>query len=182
MRKLRDYTVRQPGELVQLDTLVVRPLPGVVLKRFTARDVVSRWDVVRAYRSASAHTTTAFLDRLLDRTPFPVRAIQVDDGSEFQASFEQACAERGIRLFVLPPHSPELNGHVERAQRTHAEGFDDLYRGELDLNSINAALGEWERVFNIIRAYQSLDQRTPAEHLRQHVLGLAPPAQLSQMS
>ena len=52
---------------------------------------------------------------------FPVRALQVDGGSEFQASFEQACAEHGIRLFVLPPHSPKLNGHVECAQRTPAE-------------------------------------------------------------
>ena len=45
----------------------------------------------------------------------------MDGGSEFMAGFERACQEAGIRLFVLPPHSPKLNGHVERANRTHTE-------------------------------------------------------------
>ena len=46
--------------------------------------------------------------------PFPIRAIQVDGGSEFKADFERECQSRGIRLFELPPRSPKLNGHVER--------------------------------------------------------------------
>lgn len=55
IRKPRDYGVMQPGDLVPVDTLDVRPLPGVVLKQFTARDVVSRWDVVETYRRAIQH-------------------------------------------------------------------------------------------------------------------------------
>ena len=51
IRKPRDYALVQPGDLVQVDTLDVRPLPGVVLKQFTARDVISRWDVVEMYRA-----------------------------------------------------------------------------------------------------------------------------------
>ncbi len=44
--------LREPGDLVEVDTLNIRPLPGVVLKQFTARDVVSRWGCVRgAYQS-----------------------------------------------------------------------------------------------------------------------------------
>ena len=46
VRKPKGYMVKEPGDLVQVDTLDVRPLPGVVLKHFTARDVVSRWDVL----------------------------------------------------------------------------------------------------------------------------------------
>src|SRR5208282_905688 len=30
-------------------------------------------------------------------------AVQVDGGSEFAAEFEQACQQRGLPLFVLPP-------------------------------------------------------------------------------
>lgn len=41
VRKPKGYEVKAPGDLVELDTLDVRPLPGVVLKHFTARDVVS---------------------------------------------------------------------------------------------------------------------------------------------
>ena len=69
------------------------PCPGVILKHFTARDVVSRWDVVEVRTRATANTATDFLSTLQARMPFPVRAIQVDGGSEFQAGFEQACQE-----------------------------------------------------------------------------------------
>ncbi|MBA7642575.1 hypothetical protein ES703_50271 [subsurface metagenome] len=51
--------------------------------------------------------------------PFPVKAIQVDGGAEFEAIFEAECQRRDIKLFVLPPHSPKLNGGVERDQQTH---------------------------------------------------------------
>jgi len=115
VRKPKEYLVEKPGDLLQVDTLDVRPLPGVVLKHFTARDVVSRWDVVEAHSRATANTATAFLSSLIKRLPFPIRALQVDGGSEFEAAFEETCQAQGIKLFVLPPRSPKLNGHVERA-------------------------------------------------------------------
>ena len=173
-RKPKEYRAKKPGDLVQVDTLDVRPLSNVHFKQFTARDMNSRWDVIEAYRSATAGNARKFLGTLIDRAPFPVRAIQVDGGSEYMAQFEQACAEKGIRLFVLPPRSPKLNGHVERAQRTHAEEFYDYYMGDLDLKSINAALREWESFYNTVRPHHSLDLRTPAEYLRENYSGLAP--------
>ncbi|MEZ4519060.1 MAG: integrase core domain-containing protein [Chloroflexota bacterium] len=69
------------------------------------------------------------------------------------AGFEQACADRGIHLFVLPPHSPKLNGYVERAQQTHAEEFHNLYLGELDFKSVNVALHQWETFYNMERPH-----------------------------
>ena len=128
VRKPKGYLVVEPGNLVQLDTLDVRPVPCIVLKHFTARDVVSRWDVVEAHTRATATTAAGFLDALQARMPFPVRAIQVDGGSEFQAGFEQACQQRDILLFTLPPRSPKLNGAVERAQRTHTEEFYEVVK------------------------------------------------------
>jgi len=46
---LRFGPIRQPGDLVQLDTKKVRPARGVVLKHFSARDMVSRWDVLEVH-------------------------------------------------------------------------------------------------------------------------------------
>lgn len=66
-------------------------------------------------------------------------------------------------MFLLPPRSPKLNGHVERAQRTHTEEFYDYYMGELDLKSVNEALVEWEIFYNTVRPHRSLDLRTPLE-------------------
>ena len=166
VRKPKEYQAREPGDIVQVDTLDVRPLPGVVLKHFTARDVVSRWDVLEVHTRATATTARAFLDTLQARLPFPLKAIQVDGGSEFQAGFEQACQQRGIHLFVLPPRSPKLNGHVERAQRTHTEEFYEIYPDDLEITPLNQGLREWERVYNYIRPHQSLGYLTPFEYLR----------------
>jgi hypothetical protein len=76
VRKPRDYQARQPGDIVQVDTLDLRPLPGVHLKHFTARDMVSRWDVLEVHSRATANTAAAFLDAIEARMPFPLRAIQ----------------------------------------------------------------------------------------------------------
>ena len=113
MRRPKGYEVKRPGDLVQVDILDVGPLPGVVLKHFTARDVVSHWDVVEAHTRAPATTAGGFLESLLERMPFPVRARQVDEGSEYHAAFEESCEQRGLKLFVLPTCSPKLNGCVE---------------------------------------------------------------------
>ena len=172
VRKPKGYPVQQPGDLVQLDTLDVRPVPGIVLKHFTARDVVSRWDVVEAHTRATATTAAGFLERLLERMPFPVKAIQVDGGSEFQAGFEQACQQRDIRLFTLPPRSPKLNGRVERAQRTHTEEFYEVVEFSLEVATLNQELLAWERTYNTVRPHQALGYLTPLQFVshRQHQL------------
>ena len=124
MRKPKGYEVKEPGDLVQVDTPDVRPFPGMVLKHFTARNVVARWDVIEVHTRATATTAAGFLDAIQKRMPFPIRAIQVDGGSEYQANFEQECQSKGIRLFVLPPRSP-------KAQWLCREGPEDSYRGVL---------------------------------------------------
>lgn len=165
VRKPAGFTAARPGDLVQVDTLDVRPLPGLVLKQFTARDVVSRWDVLELRTSASARAAVAILDALAARMPFGVRAISVDNGSEFMAEFEQACADRGIALLTLPPRSPKLNGAVERANRTHTEEFYEVTDAEATLAGLRPALLAWEAVYNTVRPHQALGYLTPAEYL-----------------
>lgn len=181
VRKPKEYAVNAPGHLVQVDTLDLRPLPGLVLKQFTARDIVSRWDVVEVYSVATARTASHFLDALKERSPFPIRAIQVDGGSEFMGEFEIACQGSALQLFVLPPRSPKLNGHVERAQRTHTEEFWERYDGDLDLPAVRPALRRWEHLYNTFRPHQALAQQTPAEYLAKCHPEAAPAAVLSHM-
>jgi putative transposase len=159
------WPIERPGDLVELDTLDVRPLPGKAWKQFTARDRRSRWDVVELRRNATARTAAGVLDALAARMPFPVRAISVDNGSEFMAEFEAACAERGIALLTLPPRSPKLHGTVERANRTHTEEFYEITDAEPELESFQAELRAWEDTYNRVRPHQALGYLTPAEYL-----------------
>lgn len=165
VRKPDDYQVKYPGDLVQIDTLDVRPIPGVVRKQFTARDVISKWDVIEVYGSARATLAACFLDNLLSRAPFPILAIQIDGGSEFKGEFEKECQRRNIKLFVLPPRSPKLNCYVERSNRTHTEEFYEVNEFSLDIPILNQQLRDWERVYNTVRPHQSLDYLTPLEYI-----------------
>jgi len=167
LRKPQDYAVEKPGDLVQLDTMDLRPSPNVVLKQFTARDMISRWDVIEVHRRATSTAAALFLATLERRLPFPLRALQVDGGSEFAAVFEAACQQRGLRLFVLPPRSPKLNGQVERANRTHTEEFYEVTPFSLPIAELNRELQAWERTYNTVRPHQALGYLTPQEFLAQ---------------
>ena len=161
VRKPKSYLADAPGAIVQVDTAYVSLFPGFSFKHFTACDVFTRWHVLEAHHRATAHAAAGFLDTIVARMPFTVRAIQVDGGSEFMAQFEDACKERGIQLFVLPPRSPKLNGHVERAQRTHKEEFYYRLTSATTLKQVNKLLRRWERVYNTYRPHQALGQLTP---------------------
>lgn len=165
VRKPKEYLAKEPGDIVEVDTMDVRPLPGVVIKHFSARDIVSRWDVVEASSRATASCAARFIDTIIKRMPFTVRAIQVDGGSEFQSVFEEVCQQRDIKLFVLPPRSPKLNGHVERANRTHLEEFYEVTDCDFDIPSLNKALLKWEQIDNTVRPNQALNYLTPHQNL-----------------
>lgn len=166
VRKPKEYIPVRPGDLVQIDTLDIRPVAGVVLKQFTARDVISKWDVLEARYRATARTAKEFIDTVQRRMPFPIKAIQVDGDSAFYAEFEIACREKGIQLFVLPPRSPKLNGSVERANRTHTEEFYEVNECSWTIPELNKQLLGWEHVYNCIRPHHALGNKTPLQFLK----------------
>ena len=165
VRKPKHWRIEQPGDLVEIDTKEIRMRRGVILKHFSARDVVSRWDVIEVHHRATSLAAARFLDTLLDRLPFPVKALQVDGGSEFAAEFEQACQQKELLLFVLPPKSPKLNGHVERSHRTHNEEFYQVQAESDQLPVLNRQLRRWEKTYNCVRPHQSLAYLTPLEFI-----------------
>lgn len=182
IRKPKDYEAARPGDLVQVDTLDIRPFPWIMLKQAAARDIVSRWDVIEARTRATANTASEFIDALEKRMPFKIRAVQVDGGSEFYSDFEDACKEKGIKLFVLPPKSPKLNGHVERANRTHQEEFYEVSECPWTIPDLNKELSEWENIYNCIRPHQSLGYRTPLQFLLESgIINNHHPSYLSHM-
>ena len=165
IRKPKDSVVTQPGDLVQVDTKDLRFGNGKTFKHLSLVDEQSRYAVAEIGIGASARTVAGHLDRMRARLPFPVKAIQVDGGSEFKADFEAYCQERGIRLFVLPPRSPKLNGKVERLQRTFEEECYQCTDVPLRVAELAAALRDYETTYNTIRPHRALGYRTPAQYL-----------------
>jgi len=167
IRKPKDYQVNHPGDLVQVDTLDVAAEHGSRFLQLSLVDMVTRWTAAEVRRGKAAVTMCTSLQRMEDRLPFPIRGIQIDGGSEFKAEFETYCQQRGIRLFVLPPRSPKLNGMVERIQRTYRDELYACADVESRLEPMQVALRAYEETYNTIRPHQALGYRTPHEFLAQ---------------
>ncbi|MBP1768978.1 MAG: Integrase catalytic region [Candidatus Aminicenantes bacterium] len=161
VRRSKEYKVEAPGDLVQVDTLRVRLLPNLLRIQFTAHDVISKYAGLKTYKRLTSGAAAEFLHHLKMKFPFRIRAIQIDGGSEFMDEFEAACRRRKILLFVNPPHCPEMNGGVERSNRTHREEFYEVKELSLNVEELNQQVEEYEREFNYDRPHEALEMKTP---------------------
>jgi transposase InsO family protein len=169
----------EPGQIVQLDTVYVTLAPGRHVKHFTAYDPVAKWTVAKAFERATATSAALFLDKLLSDMPFKVKGIQVDGGSEFMAEFEAACERRQIKLYVLPPKSPEINGAVERCNSSWRYEFYAVYDLPSRLDDLNPLIDAFQHRYNTWRPHGALGGKTPQQYLQARQ---AEKASRSQMS
>jgi putative transposase len=161
----KDKKPTKPGEIVQVDTVHINLVPGKTIRHFTGYCPVAKWTVAEARNRATAAAASLFLDKLQADMPFSVEGIQVDGGSEFMAEFETECEKRKIKLYVLPPRSPKLNGGVERcngAWRYEFYACTDLPGSVAELNPL---IDEWQETYNFVRPHGALAGLTPAEYL-----------------
>jgi len=156
----------EPGDIVQIDTLYVTLAPGKHVKHFTGYDPIAKWTAAQAFERATATSAALFLDKIQADMPFPVRAIQVDGGSEFMAEFETACEKRGITLYVLPPKSPEINGAVERCNSSWRYEFYAVYDLPHRLDELNPLIDAFQHRYNNWRPHGALGGKTPAQYLQ----------------
>lgn len=131
-----------PGEKVQID---VKEVPYCCLKgaakrdgkrlyQWTAIDECTRLRYVFGYEEHTPENSVDFLGRLLKVFPFPIQAIQTDNGTEFtykfisqteKSPFEKALKAKEIAHKLIPPRTPWHNGKVERSHRNDQRYFYD---------------------------------------------------------
>lgn len=96
-----------------MDTFKVRK----GLYQFTAIDDCTRLRALKLYPDRSALSSLAFLEYACKTLPFPPQRIQTDRGQEFFAyEFQEQLMRLHIKFRPIRPHSPHLNGKVERSQ------------------------------------------------------------------
>ena len=170
----------KPGEIVQVDTVHINLVPGKSIRHFTGYCPVAKWTVAEARNRATATAASLFLDKLQADMPFSVEGIQVDGGSEFMAEFETECEKRKIKLYVLPPRSPKLNGGVERCNGAWRYEFYACTELPGSVAELNPLIDDWQETYNFVRPHGALSGLTPAEYLlRRQAKGNS---QFSQMS
>ena len=160
-------SVRNPGDLVALDTVEIRPVGGGArLFLLTAVDHHSRLAFDMAFPKRNAQCAAEFLRRLLLVLPVPVLALLSDNGAEFQADFDRLADRLGLRRFFIFPSCPKQNGRNERFNRTLRYGFVQANEHFADdLHAFNRQLAAWLIWYNAQKPHRALDGNTPLNFL-----------------
>ena len=154
-----------PGELIQIDHMSVND-NGKRVKHFKAVCPKSKCMVAEVYSNANSSTAKRFLEKVIEELPFAILSIQVDGGSEFMKDFEEACKEKDIPLFVLPPKLPKYNGNVERCNGVTRDEFYLLYDGDYTVGSIRNELQKFQNKYNNYRPHRAINNLTPMEYYK----------------
>jgi len=164
-RHPRGLKIARPGDLIQLDTKYLVLTGGRRLYQFTAIDVLTKLRVLYIHPSQSSRNGAAFLAQCLLQFPFPIQAIQTDNGSEFLGSFRQLCEKKNLPHFFTHPRTPQENTYVERSHRTDKDEF--YQRGNLrqTLPAMRRKIKWWEQIYNEVRPHEALNMLTPSEYL-----------------
>lgn len=168
----RRYAKTVPGHHVQMDVKVLALTTDEGKRtcryQYTAIDDATRIRALQIYERHTQANAIRFFDYMLEKFPFRIHTVRTDRGHEWQALFHWHVEDNGIRHVYIKPHSPQLNGKVERSHRTDQEEFYQLltYTGDVDLTKKLAA---WEDFYNLHRPHGAHAGQSPYEALK-HLL------------
>ncbi len=162
----KDYQPEQPGDLLQIDT-IVKFINGIKRYIITAIDLKSEFGFAYGYRNHSSKNTADFFAKLQSVAPFQIKRIQTDNGSEFDHLFRDYAEKQGIIHFHNYPRCPRMNAYVERFNRTLQEEFIDYHKETLayDLDGFNRELIQWLLWYNTERPHWTLGQTPPMQYV-----------------
>ena len=137
-RKLKPYQrADYPGQKIQIDVKYVPRHCAVNCRQyyqFTAVDECSRHVFREMYDECSTYSARDFLIKLVTTSPYPIRLVQTDNGTEFtnallikhskhKSLFEQALDDMDILYHRIQIATPRHNGKVERQHRCDEKRF-----------------------------------------------------------
>jgi transposase InsO family protein len=189
-RPIRRYERAQPGELVHVDVKKLgRIPPGGGWRKLgrgprstedrrrrlgydylhVAIDDHSRLAFVEIHPDERAGTVVGFLARAcrsFEEQGARVERLMTDNAWCYTRSpgVKQLLRDLGIRHLLIPPRRPQVNGKVERFNRTMLEewAYATLFRSNDDRL---ATLQSWVETYNHHRPHTALGGRPPASRL-----------------
>ena len=163
VKAARELREKELGSLVQIDTKYFYVL-GRKFYLFTAIDCKSRYGFLWCYKTISSLSGKDFLAKVKAYFPFPIHAVNTDNGSEYLLEFHKQLVAWCIPHYFTDPHCPKQNGRVERLHQT-AEYEYFNYQEDLldDLEMINDYCVKFNTKYNTKRFHRSLGYKTPEE-------------------
>lgn len=152
------------GSLVQIDTKHLY----ILSKRYyvyVAIDCKSRLGFVYAYSSCNSTNAADFLKRVIDSFPFPIAAINTDNGSEYLLKFHEFTTKLNIPHYFTHPHTPKMNSRAERLIKTLEYEFIHFRDVLPELFDVRRICNEFNDYYNKKRFHQALHYQTPYEYV-----------------
>jgi len=183
-RKLKYKYIRvplAPGDLVEIDIKYVpKRVKNKRYYQFTAIDCASRWRYLKIYDDMGNGSAIKFLEKVIKKAQFKIRAIKTDNGSCFTNRYtgylksadpinprlhalDIECQRLNIIHYLIDPGKPAQNGKVERSHRTDQEMFYDR-RNFKTVLGLKRAIKQWNNYYNNLE-HCALDGLTPNEAL-----------------
>lgn len=145
---------------IEVDT-VVRHVNGIKWYFVTALDLTTR----KAWVSVTNTHSSLQASNAMKRIDIEIPCVQTDNGSEFLKNFHNYCVDRKIPHYFIYPHTPKMNAHIERFNRTLEEEFimwhKHLMVDRNNLEKVNEKLQEYVRYYNTVRPHTSLGFLSP---------------------
>lgn len=189
-RRVRRYEAARPGQLVHVDTKQLAKVPpggGWKLKGrgpttgkrkrtrigyehvHAAVDDHTRMAYVEVLETNSGTDTAAFLDRAIiwfAEQGITVQAVMTDNHWSYvnTTAVRELLVDRNVRHVRIPPRRPQVNGKVERFNRTLLEewAYARLFTRNQDRRR---ALQRWIHDYNWHRTHTAIGGIPPAERL-----------------
>lgn len=175
------YCLDEPGEELQMDGCYPYGRSRKVAV-FNAIDDCSRYDTGKVYDRETTENAIDFVNRLINRVPFQIRRIRVDN--RYGKRFSEYCESIGIEVIENDPYSPEQNGKVERFNGTlKRECFWKYCSYHDSLEVLDYKLNRYLDYYNNQRKHggYGMNRMTPRERIaRTMLLSLSNIYQLTQ--
>lgn len=157
--------INAPGQIVQMDTKTIVTIGGKKIYQFTAIDALTKFRVLACFPSEASRNGAAFLAMCREEFPFPILAVQTDNGSPFLKDFIRRCEELKIVQYFIHPRTPKENTYVERSHGSDEKEFYAFGNVVSDWRVMHGKLKGWQGVWNGIRPHEALGYRCPNAYL-----------------
>ena len=167
VKKLRrkGYLPEKPGDLVQMDSITIF-IDGIKRYLITAIDLVTKFTFSLAFNNLNSQNAKIFFKKFLYVTPFKIKRIQTDNGSEFEKYFKKFIRSQPIIHFHNYPRRPRSNAFIERFNRTIQEQYVQWNEDDLvdDINEFNRKLMKYLIWYNTEKPHRSINKFSPLRY------------------
>jgi len=173
-KQAKRYNKKYPGEMIHFDTKRLPLLKGESPKLnyeylFVGIDDFSRELYATITPDKTQHSSTKFLEQVIDECPYTIEQAYSDNGTEYKGNqerhaFMKLCEENKIEQRFTKVKHPYTNGKAERVIRTIME----MWHNKTEFKSRQHRKTELIRFinyYNTVKPHKGIDGQTPMEKL-----------------